>query len=59
MILYFAMNLCILFDLKAFPLSEVMRRGTPKRYMICRSRKLMTMFDLTSLNGIASAHLKK
>jgi hypothetical protein len=27
--------------------------------MICCSRKLMTLSDFTSLNGIASAHLEK
>jgi hypothetical protein len=58
-ILYFVINLCILLDLKALALSEVIQHGTPKRYMICRSRKLMTLSELTSLNGIASAHLEK
>jgi hypothetical protein len=57
--LYFAINLCILLDLKALALSEVILRGTPKRHMICRSRKLMTLSDFTSLNGMASAYLEK
>jgi hypothetical protein len=38
---------------------EVIQRGIPKKYMICCSRKLMTLSDFTSLNGIASAHLEK
>jgi hypothetical protein len=57
--LYFPINICILLDLKALALSEVIQRGTPKRYMMCRSRKLMTLSDFTSLNGITSAHLEK
>jgi hypothetical protein len=48
-----------LLDLKTLALSEVIRQGTPKRYMMCRFRKLMTLSDFTSLNGIASAHLEK
>jgi hypothetical protein len=46
-------------DLKALPLSEVMRCGIPKRYMTFRSRKLMTLSLFTSHSGTASAHLEK